>query len=216
MAEFKFRPGSIVRYIMDNKKLIDCSNEKKCIHFAPNDDGEIELHVQKNSEGMLECDMCHHKIYKRFDQSAIDIVDRCMHVILSSRLIALDFANRLHSTALIARIHIGEFYEARYIIEHEFTFVRTLLKTIIAYVTSNKEHGTTPVETSDEPKPTDDSNEEPETDTNVIQTIEQCISVVDQILIFGLPNGLRENAQDELLIFRSALHDLVEDLENSK
>ena len=217
MGKIKFRPGRIVMHtihcammkILNNEEFIDdCLNEKRCIHFAPNADGEIELHVQKNSDGLLECDICHRKIYKRFDQSAIDIIERCMDIILSRQPLALVFANLLYSSALIGYeyAHVDEFYQARYVIVHVFTKVRSLLNQLIAYVVGDEEH---------EPKPTNDSNEEPETDTNDIQKIEQCISVVDQILIFGLPNGLRENAQDELLIFRSALLDLVENLENS-
>lgn len=248
MGNIKFRPGHLVTDAIDymtkrlnNKELTgDYLNKKRCIHLACDDDGEAILHVQKNSEGALVCEMCNRKIYNRFDQSAIDIFDRCERVILSRQQLTLDFANLSYSTELIRRnghyskyikveylpIHINEIYQARSITEHAFAKARQLLKELVTYVMTYKnDHGPS---INDETlkhlyPPINDETENPEhissditpISGNDVTLIDECISVIDQLLIFGILNGLRDYAQNDLLIFRSALHNLVEDLENS-
>lgn len=248
MGKIKFRPGILVSdaigYMtkrVNNKELLgDHLNKKRCIHLACDDDGEAILHVQKNSEGVLVCEMCNRKIYNRFDQSAIDIFDRCERVILSRQQLTLDLANLLYSVELIRRnehcskyqkveylpIHINELYQARTITEHRFAEARQLLKELVTYVMTYKnDHGPS---INDETlkhlyPPINDETENPEhissditpISGNDVTLIDECISVIDQLLIFGMLNGLREYAQDHLMLLRTALHDLIENLENS-
>ena len=233
MKIIKLRPGCLVSdaigYMMkrvNNKDLLgDHLNKKRCIHIAPDDDGVLDLHVHK-TEGLLECRICHRTIYNRFDQSAIDIIDRCMNAILSQELLTLVFANLLHSTELIVRKHINEFYQARYVIEHEFAKARQLLKELITFVSDyGKDHEKSvnyetlkhlyPLINDETDTPEHLSSDITPISGNDVTLIDECISVIDQLLIFGMLNGLRDYAQDELLILRTALYDLVENLENS-